>query len=429
MGVHIKRAAVSTGVVDSTQDITITGIGTPVAALFFITSSTTDNQDATHGIFGVGALAVETQKFIGIACENGLTTSNSANKFVNNAAVVSLDQNGAVTGAATVAFISDGVRLTIKDQFPAAYFVNVMFLVGDYLTDVIEFDSADTAFTLPGSKPPDWMFAVGIDESLHGASTAYASTAGAAVANISLGMLTFNYDGTSSQRSIGFYYPDGRVSGSAGANTSAGANCSSNQFLFNADPVNTGAELIATRTATGVSLSNTNCTGFFLTVNFKGNNFVEMGGTTAPTVATNPLDQNLSFDPIFIIEFHSVTLSGLRSSYGTAFGIGFAGTDSPDDYSLGVRAFTGVFENDLGICGAWNSQNTVCTVRNDGTPLDTTVPVANSMRALFTSFGTKKYTKNLQTVDGSARQWVYMGFGSPSTASKVRNYYRQMSGV
>lgn len=415
MGVNVKKAAVSTAAAGNTQDITFSGIGTPVAAMFFLTSATADNADGTHAVLAKGCLANSKQFCVGIACENGVIVSNSWTKVVNDAAVFSQGATtGNITGVATAAFITDGVRLTIQDQFPSGFLLTVITFTGDWLVDCVEVDTSVSTTLTFGFKPSIGFCAI-TNRTLHGASTAYTSTSGQSIANFGFGIFADLYDSNTGQSitqySSAFYYPDGQISGSTAAATS-GSKWANNAIGVHADTseVN-GAGITAALTSTGMTVTETagdDVLGWVLAINFKGHNSVFMTNEAIPTSNTNPWEHTTGFDPKFIFEIHtySQTSSTQKNDYGTAIAFGFMGSDSPDDYALGIRAWNNTELVSNSIAGSWEVQNFCLNFRNPDSVLDASVPIASSGKATFTSLGTGKYTKNLSTANASVSQRV-----------------------
>lgn len=431
MAIYVKSytLTLNTGSIGDPQNLTISGIGTPVAAEIFISSAVTNAIDTAHCMLGYGMIAGSSQACIVIACENGVNTSNSWTKCVNNAAVVTINPNtGVIDGVATASLVTDGVQLTVQDLFPAAYIVTVVFYVGDFLCNVVTFDTdVDTNVQMGSGYRPDLIRGISTDGSLHGAFTAYASTAGQAIANFSVGIVARNWDGSGEkQYSFGFYSEDAIASGT-GSSLYNGVYLHNSTFGYNADINELGAGVSVVTTSTGVTISSvaTNqCIGAFLAINFKGNHRVF--ASLASASVANPYDLAAPFKPQFtFLDFVWATEVGVQATdYGISFSLGFMGTGSPDDFVVGGRANNNSASSSPTICGSHMISNFAVSLRTPLDALDTAGPTIDSAdtRATFSSFDWKKSVLNFVAA-ASSYEGFYVSIG-PSIIPVVSHLNR-----
>lgn len=127
-GVEVVQSAAPTSN-GGTQDFTVSGFGTPVCAMFFVSYGTSAGTEATHGMLAFGFSDFTNHRAIGHATESsGGTTDTGAERNASNALVSLLSTDQSVDGTATASTITDGVRLTWADAPPSAYLVTaVMF--------------------------------------------------------------------------------------------------------------------------------------------------------------------------------------------------------------------------------------------------------------------------------------------------------------
>ena len=126
--VQVTRTALSTAG-SGTQDITISGFGTPTGAMFICTSATT-NGIATSGVdttFSVGFTDGTNSRCMAMSSQDAAVASNTA-RMHSNAVIAAPDVGGAIIDLQFDfnSFITDGVRLTITTPAAEAYLCTVI---------------------------------------------------------------------------------------------------------------------------------------------------------------------------------------------------------------------------------------------------------------------------------------------------------------
>lgn len=164
-GVH---TVMSTAAAGNTQDFTVSGFGTPVAAIFFVSKCLTDTTPAAEGAVSVGFTDGTTQRTFASDFQN-VGLGNTNNKCRGETAEVIYIHNVVGTGthgrASFSAWITDGVRVLIDTQFNGAYKVGVLLIGGTDAQAAVGNYSAPAAngtTTVSGlAFAPDLVFAIG----------------------------------------------------------------------------------------------------------------------------------------------------------------------------------------------------------------------------------------------------------------------------
>lgn len=111
-----------------TQDFTVTGFGTPVCAMFFLSYGTANGTAVDHAMLSFGFSNFTNHRGIAHVAEDSATTTDTQSDRSATALISLLNTDQSVDGTATAATITDGVRLTWADAPPSAYLVTaVMF--------------------------------------------------------------------------------------------------------------------------------------------------------------------------------------------------------------------------------------------------------------------------------------------------------------
>lgn len=141
-GIAVTSAQASTG--GGTQDITVSGIGTPNGVLIFLSRATVDRDTSleTHGIWGVGAYDGTRQRAMRLRSGDGLDSTRTGRiDSVTECIETPTTEGQTFDGTATCAWITNGVRLTWTDTPTTQFFMVVVFFYGDSTLYVGHFDS------------------------------------------------------------------------------------------------------------------------------------------------------------------------------------------------------------------------------------------------------------------------------------------------
>lgn len=126
----VRAAAITSG--GPTQDFTISGFGTPKAALFIVTSAITDATSADHARFSVGFTDGTDEACVAVlSFDAGLVADTKRVGFFDGTVINHLT---AVCKASFDSFITDGVRINWSTLPTEAFFVTVILFGGSSLS-------------------------------------------------------------------------------------------------------------------------------------------------------------------------------------------------------------------------------------------------------------------------------------------------------
>lgn len=187
----VTRVACNTST--GTQDITISGFGTPKAAIFTITKATANDTVTSDAAIGIGLTDGTTQYAMSVISQHGVGTTVAKRRFEIDECVLIIDIAGNVDGEANfTAWITDGVQITWGNAPADAYLLTVTFIGGTDLSSEVNIvdpgNTANAVTTVSGmSFAPQGVLFIG-----HGSQPA-ATTDNNSV--ITYGMAAKNSDG------------------------------------------------------------------------------------------------------------------------------------------------------------------------------------------------------------------------------------------
>lgn len=402
MGLHFLRQAINIGSGTGTQDFTVSGIGTPVAAIFHLATSVSNGTDANH-IMQMEGYTDGTNSRCGVATSGrGVGTTNTWSKIVNDAPVITIDPNtGSINGIGEFdSFITDGVRLDFTDLPPAAYFLHVIFIVEEgtgYDVAVGNFNSSSDTSKNIGFEP-DIVRAFGVHEAYSSGFTGVASTSGDVEGNLSSGFAARGQG----QGCIGWFHLDGVTAGGSGNNAFSTI---SNTYM-GYDGVESGTQI--TITSTGFDIDPGPVTGQFvgfIAIKFNGNNQFKFGDYATPTSTGSSAITGVGFQPAFVMELLSIhTAFTETNSKGFSFGLTWLHGETNNDHNMSWRGSH--LDNPTGgrMRATQNNAHYLKESSDDGS-------VGSLINGTFTSFDSDGYTKNFTTVSASARKALYLAIG------------------
>ena len=134
---EVTRAALSTAAAGGTQDITLSGFGTPKAAIFIISGGTTDDTITGDAIIGVGFTDGTRENVCCMRAADGTANSDTGRTHRTDSCVAVPTTAGGLEGRFGFnSWITDGVRLDIDDDVAAGYQVTVIFIAGSDVASV-----------------------------------------------------------------------------------------------------------------------------------------------------------------------------------------------------------------------------------------------------------------------------------------------------
>ena len=120
-GVAVVKSAAPTSN-GGTQDFTVTGFGTPVCAMFFLSYGTINGTAVDNAMLSFGFSDFTNHRGIAhVSEDSGTTTDTMSQRATTLITLLNTDQS--TDGTATASTITDGVRLTWADAPPSAYLV------------------------------------------------------------------------------------------------------------------------------------------------------------------------------------------------------------------------------------------------------------------------------------------------------------------
>ena len=129
MPMQVTRVALTTGAAATTQDITISGFGTPTAAIFMCSNASTDDTITADAFLSIGFTDGTRSRCMSMTSEDGVSTANNSRSGTQN--VISKPNNA---GSASDfdfdfdSFITDGVRISVAKQTSSAYLCTVILI-------------------------------------------------------------------------------------------------------------------------------------------------------------------------------------------------------------------------------------------------------------------------------------------------------------
>jgi len=157
--VEVTRVSLSTAAALNTQDITISGFGTPKAAMFIFSEGVTDDTIASGLLLGIGWTDGTREFAISGRSQDAVGTSNTSSVIQTNRVISLCDYAGtAETGGFSFdSWITDGVRLHIDNDMPSAFLCTCILFGGSDITnvycDIHDNMSITTDITAPGFEP------------------------------------------------------------------------------------------------------------------------------------------------------------------------------------------------------------------------------------------------------------------------------------
>ncbi len=197
----IVQQALTTSAPSATQDFTSTGFGTPKCAIGFFSDGTAAGTTVDDSMFAVGFTDGTNHRGRVIRIADATAGAIARNAMSDTNFLVSLpNASSTIDGSATAALITDGIRLTVTDQFPAAWMTTVVLIGGSGVTDC-DVSSAtmsgalDSATTVTTGSTPSFVV-----------TAQFRNNATSAGATPSLGIVV--NDGSNTQRSYSQVHTD-----------------------------------------------------------------------------------------------------------------------------------------------------------------------------------------------------------------------------
>ena len=313
------RVAASTATAGNTQDITISGFGTPKAVMFFVTQATADDTTTANAAIGIGSTDGTREWLLCVVSKDAQTTSETNMRQTNGGCVGVANEFGTAWDwqFGFNSFITDGVRLDIDTQASAGYLITAVFIGGTDVANVyanyhddLTNGTGTVAITAPGFTP-DVIFCVNGDRSTLNSGTSNGPLSFGAAIN----------DGSQTQRSSIIFGDDNLTTTSvseyisnaylAGANTSTALKYGTTLNSFD---------------ASGFTVQSSASPGraiiFYLVIEFTGSPDLALFDMSWPT-SGNYAETNPGFQPDFGM-ICSVVGPASRNAIDTTNGVSFS---------------------------------------------------------------------------------------------------------
>lgn len=406
--VNIRVTRVLIPTTTGNQDITISGFGTPKAAMFIMPNTINDGTPNNNAIFTLGTTDGTRQWTCGMTSRNGTTSGLTARRGMTDKCICALNLNGTVLGEAGFnSWITDGVRINWNVASTFAYYMTVILFNGADLTarsDTINLGTSTGGQSYSSlSAEADVVITGGINSSF--------GDVGTTDAHLCLGFVHNNRSGTITQRCTGI------AEASAQADGAPFAQMMEDKCLFGMAPSTGSIDY-------EVSLSSFTSSGFTYTCSANtgsdamgilalslGGGGAAVGTYSPPTSATS---HSLSTPTLASPEFCFLGLNTIVNvdtleSDSDAGTFGISSMDSTAQYchSLAIED----------LAATTNTQN----VSNDQAidlPADTGATLYTGTLSSLSSTGVNLSYSN---VSATTRKWIYLVIGDKARRAIVIN--------
>lgn len=394
-GVAVVKSAAPTSN-GGTQDFTVTGFGTPVCAMFFLSYGTANGTAVDNAMLSFGFSDFTNHRGIAHVSEDSGTTTDTQSDRSATGLITLLNTDQSVDGTATASTITDGVRLTWADAPPSAYLVTAVMFNSSMFSNctvgtLTPNASVDATASVSGlGWQPDLVLAA------YAGSTVSART--------SFGMAVNS--GGITQYSAGQAHTTGLATSSV---TSA---MLSNRIAFNGLSLTTVASYELTSFDSGgftlTTRDNTTAVNdvYYLAAKLAAGASAKLATCTSPTATGAHSCTGAGFAP-----------TGAIMSHTAAAALGTLETDG-DAEPYGLSAFTSTTQSFSGISDddAVAAQNTASMTSIN--PVRMIKDAADYMVATFTGWQSDGVDLNYTTTDGTARYRAILFLKGVSTARK-----------
>lgn len=378
------RAAART--TTGTQDFTVSGFGTPKAAMFIMTLGSSDGTAANTVLFSFGATDGTRQWAMSHRSSNGVADTATRRNILNNALVHSLAASITDSIASFDSWITDGVRINWTDPPGGAFLVTVILFGGadvSVYADAIDVPDGSAIDITAPSFEPDLVLGGCVGRTMNSVASDMES---------SVGFAHNNGTGTVVQRTLFWNEPNAQASGDP------------RQRL---DTSCFGGKYSGGAIAWKATLGSFDSSGFTLTPSASGasDDFGYLalkfdgcaswvGSINSPTSTGNAANTSPGFTPQFVM----MALSMLDTE----------DADEVDDTAgaFGIAAFTASesFCNALAIEDASATTDTQSLSDDQAINLDAHDGTA-AYDATLVSMDANGFTLNYSAADGTTRKW------------------------
>lgn len=392
--VKFRTTRVALNTTTGTQDITLSGFGTPKAAIVLLSSGSADDTVTAGANFSIGftdGTAANDRASVIHSADNVLTSDTGRNTSSANFGRIYNGTGSTLTVFDFDSWITDGIRINITFASGTNVFATFILIGGADVTNayagVKQLTGTSVSVTDPGFES-DLVFSACNGNSNINLLSVHAIQ--------SLGIS--HNDGTDANRSVLYYDVSGQTTSTVGTYLSTSKCCGQ---IFNG-AVNWLGD-INTYTASGFTVTSTASPGndyiLYLALKFQNEPDIKLFHTDGPTTTGN----KAYTDPGFTSDFGINILSGCTSvdtlQQTGQDGFGVYAFDATNDYSNSISSQDGQSTTNTGSItssGKIKDLNSGTTILHEGT---------------FTSFDATGWTFNFTTAPGTARKWIGLAIG------------------
>jgi len=155
MGVSAVVTRVACNTSTGTQDITVSGFGTPVAAMFVLARATTEDTNADSSGLSVGFTDGTLMRVMALSDNDAAATMETDKAYQTTDVILMLDPSaGTLEGSAHFdSWITDGVRIDWDDAVPSAYLLVVYLFGGTDVTAYVNHATMNSASDVDVTDP------------------------------------------------------------------------------------------------------------------------------------------------------------------------------------------------------------------------------------------------------------------------------------
>lgn len=344
---EVARVSISTAAAGNTQDITISGFGTPKAAIFIGSEGS-----SAGGTFGIG-WTDGTREFVFSVCAEDNRSTSDTHRMTQADACYRLPQpasgNNLQGEWSFNSWITDGVRVDIDDAWNAGQEVTVILIGGTDVTSaycnwINMSTSTSIDVTAPGFEP-DLVFLTSVCANYDPGPTRVNTQA----------MLSFGAcinDGADTQRMAGFSNVD------AQATTDLHTYISNTQAMAQPWTSLTWTATVGSFDANGFTISPNVSTGSdrmaYLALEFANSPDIDLFDMQWPT-SGNYAETTPGFEPSFGL-IASLFGPSSRNTHTASGGYGF-GITAFDDTTIGTAGMSGQHGQGTSNENGWDSSN------------------------------------------------------------------------
>ena len=394
----IKQTRVALNTTTGTQDITISGIGTPKAAMVILQNASTDDTNTVNATTGIGFTDGTRGVHSWINSRNGQVASSTRRRTGAANWGFSYNPSGfVVTSFDFQAWITDGVRINITSANGDDCFATFVFFYGSDITnvycDLVQLTGTSINVTAPNFEP-DLVIVAGNGDATKDSRDVHAIQSYGFAIN----------DGSDTNAGLFYYDENAQTTTDNGVYVSSTA--SSGQYFNGTLSYQTTVDTFDSQ---GFTFSSTASPGndyvIYLAIEF---NALDLSLTVEDSpAATGAYSINAGFTPQF---------SMLLASRTTAINTG--DTTDAGQFTLytvdGTNDYSAVYSSEDGSVG---SDTDTRSSSGKIVTLDNTAAVENE--GTFTSFTGTGPSFNFTTVGASQYKWVHLSVEAASTGITV----------